>query len=128
MQPGTIPRHGVDIEASWKQVMAVKSTYLNAPQVDALEQLAKSDFEHGGPGWIVLAYPSRPAIRPQTVRSLAEACAALDGLTAARRHASHKQAAKHYLTFRRCVRASEPWRRSSGKILRPGWTSRTLGR
>jgi hypothetical protein len=52
--------------------MAAKSTYLNAPQVDALEQLANSDFEHGGPGWIVLAHPSRPAIRPQTVRSLAE--------------------------------------------------------
>jgi hypothetical protein len=54
------------------QVMSVKSAYLYAPQVDALEQLGKSDFERGGPGWIVVAHPSMPVVRPQTVRSLAD--------------------------------------------------------
>ena len=52
--------------------MRAKPSPLYNAQVDALEQMAKSDIEHGGPGWVVLAHPLMPVIRPQTIRSLAE--------------------------------------------------------
>jgi hypothetical protein len=50
--------------------MPAKPAPLYNAQVDALEQLAKSDLVHGAPGWIVREHPSMPLIRPQTVRSL----------------------------------------------------------
>lgn len=52
--------------------MPAKPAPLYNAQVDALEQLAKSDLVHGAPGWIVREHPSMPLIRPQTVRSLAD--------------------------------------------------------
>ena len=45
---------------------------LGTHQVDALEQLAKSNLEHVSSGWVVIAHPSMPIISHLTVRSLAE--------------------------------------------------------
>jgi hypothetical protein len=62
----------VDIETLGNQVMSTKAVGLYVPQVDALEQLSTSDLEHGAAGWSVPAHACGPAIRSQTVRSLAE--------------------------------------------------------
>jgi hypothetical protein len=50
----------------------VAPNFLGTHQVDALEQLAKSNLEHVSSGWIVVAHPSMPIISHVTVRSLAD--------------------------------------------------------
>ncbi len=50
----------------------VPPSFLGTHQVDALEQLAKSNLEHVSSGWIVIAHPSMPIISHLTVRSLAD--------------------------------------------------------
>jgi hypothetical protein len=50
----------------------VAPNFLGTHQVDALEQLAKSNLEHVSSGWIFVAHPSMPIISHVTVRSLAD--------------------------------------------------------
>jgi hypothetical protein len=50
----------------------VPPNFLGTHQVDALEQLAKSNLEHFSSGWVVIAHPSMPIISHMTVRSLAD--------------------------------------------------------
>jgi hypothetical protein len=50
----------------------VPPNFLGTHQVDALEQLAKSNLEHVTSGWIAIAHPSMPIISHVTVRSLAD--------------------------------------------------------
>ena len=48
------------------------SHFLGTRQVDALEQLAKSNLKRVSSGWIVVEHPSVPIISLLTVRSLAD--------------------------------------------------------
>jgi hypothetical protein len=50
----------------------VPPNFLGTHQVDALEQLVKSNLEHVSSGWVVITHPSMPIISHMTVRSLTD--------------------------------------------------------